>query len=225
MRARRTLAVDVAEPLLVVLLSDAALRCARKHVGPDGARWRSRMARGAGERLRTAIAEGGPRIDGNFLTLDARLFEEAAAALELLALDSGVRAPIARADLGDLEDALVAAMARRKADDDPDDRRRCSGPHAVPRPRRIGHRARGTHLLPGTPGDVMTDILPIPANEGSDAQRAMRDLAKMQDDRMRRVLKGILERQIRFNDRLQRLDGELAALRRAIDDLGLRKPA
>ena len=71
----------------------------------------------------------------------------------------------------------------------------------------------------------MNEPLPLQVTDASDAHRALRDLAKLQDDRTRRVLKGILERQIRYSDRLLRLDAELTALRRAIDDLGLRRPA
>jgi hypothetical protein len=107
-----------AVPVLAVLLSESALRNARPHVGRDGARWREAMATAVRER-RSSIEERGPRLDGDMLTLDPALCEEALAALELLALQGTTRAPLVRADLGELEDALVQAMRERSARERP----------------------------------------------------------------------------------------------------------
>jgi hypothetical protein len=104
-----------AEPILGVLLSDAALRYARPHVGADGARWRAAMATAGGRARRDSIDERGPRIEGDFLTLDVGLYEEALAALEIIAMQAMNRAALVRADLGELEDALVRAMRERTA--------------------------------------------------------------------------------------------------------------
>jgi hypothetical protein len=90
-------------------------------VGADGARWREAMATAAGRSARTSIGEHGPRIAGAVLTLAPRLDEDALAALEILAMQAMHRAPLVRADLGDLEDALVAAMRERTAKEDRDE--------------------------------------------------------------------------------------------------------
>src|SRR5262245_22515163 len=100
---------------LEVVLSETTLRNARPHVGADGARWREAMATAAGRSRRSWIEERGPWIRANRLTLDAALYEDALAALEILAMQAMHRAPLVRADLGDLEDALAAAMREREA--------------------------------------------------------------------------------------------------------------
>jgi hypothetical protein len=102
-------------PVLAVLLAESALRYARPHVGADGKRWREAMATAAPRERRAAIERGGPRIDGDLLTLDPDLCDDALAALEILAMQGMHRAALVRADLGELEDALVAARAGHDA--------------------------------------------------------------------------------------------------------------
>ena len=95
--------------------SEIALRSAaarRERTARAGAK---RWPRPAERRSGNPIEEGGPRIRGNFLTLDVHLYEDAIAALELIALQGMHRAALVRADLGDLEDALVRAMRERIA--------------------------------------------------------------------------------------------------------------
>ena len=56
----------------------------------------------------------------------------------------------------------------------------------------------------------------IQAGDGSDARRALREVDAIGDERVRRVLRGILERQVRYAERMTRMEQELAALRRAV---------
>lgn len=56
-----------------------------------------------------------------------------------------------------------------------------------------------------------------PVGEGADARRALREIDAVVDERIRRILRGVLERQVRYAERMTRIEQELAALRHLLE--------